>query len=571
MGLIPMASRRTIAFVVAAILAAAGGAEAQYARGVVRDSATGEPVAGAVVVLNDTAGKFMARTLADASGRFALIRSRGATSLHLVRIGYKPLDFALGASAPDSVLDIRMHQIAAALTAVTASGRRVCPGETGDMRALELWEQARAALLASVVTRETQPPRIRMHSFKRTFEPIRKRLVADTSSYKEMVVDRSFVAGRPAWAFASQGYMREHLGGEREYFAPDEEVLLDPSFAATHCLRLVSGKGDHAAHVGIGFDPIDDAERDTLVDVSGTLWLARTNPTLQALEFQYTNLERRADGSGGEIQFAQMPNGVPLIQRWTIHTMILAIDLERMPNGNYRRPPPRPHRTDVRILGYRESGGVVGFATWPDGREWNSGLPRIRGTVVDDSGRGVPRIAVWFFGSNDTVRTGADGQFTLPFVFPGLYYVLASDSLLATEGIARTVTTSVYLSKPEERVIELRLHPRSAVLPLVCPAKSYKPGTGVLLSRVVDSTGQPAARAKIEVAARQAFVAGDTVQRVLTQTGEAGADGRFVICGAALDQPIAVRATKNGETATVLLDKWTDDVVVLTLALKRGG
>jgi hypothetical protein len=51
-------------------------------------------------------------------------------------------------------------------------------------------------------------------------------------------------------------------------------------------------------------------------------------------------------------------------------------------------------------------------------------------------------------------------------------------------------------------------------------------------------------------------------------SGESGDDGRFVICGAALDQKLAVRATKNGKTASGAITAWKDDVLAMTLVLK---
>ena len=114
----------------------------------------------------------------------------------------------------------------------------------------------------------------------------------------------------------------------------------------------------------------------------------------------------------------------------------------------------------------------------------------------------------------------------------------------------------------------LTYHPRSEVLPYLCPAKAYKPGTGVLLATVTNANGTVAAGAHIDVETRQAIVVGDTVMRPRRSSGEAGDDGRFAICGAALNQPLLVRATKGAESAEALVEDWKDEVMVTTLVLK---
>jgi hypothetical protein len=555
-----------VALLVAAF-AATSPAPAQRVRGTLKDSLTSEPVIGAVITTSDSAGKFLARTVSDDSGQFSVYRMRGASKLHVVRIGFRPRDANFPVSDSDT-LAIRMSPIASLLAAVSSNGKRVCPGEKGNGAALDLWEQARAGLLAGVVSREAHPPRVRLRAFWRTFDPVRRRLIDDSAEVKDVVADRSYVAARPAWAFAAEGYMRENVDGSRDYYAPDDAVLLDPSFVETHCLRVVSGDAAHASQVGIQFEPVEGSGRDTLVDITGVLWLDRAKPSLRSFEFHYTNLESYAKGSGGEIRFTPMPNGAPMIDRWTIHSAILAIDEEPALNGLRRRLPPRPMRTNVRLLGRQDIGGEVAFIDWNDGTHWNADMPRFSGVVVDLNGARVAGARVWVRDSHDTTVTAADGTFLLPYVLPGKYVLVVSDSTLAGAGIARSIPQIVQLFGPGLTDTWLTIHPRSEVLELLCPAKSYKPGTGVFVAKVTTRDGRPAEGAHIDVSARQAIVAGDTVMQTRSSSGEAGADGRFVVCGAALNQPLSVRATKGDEAAVAGVDVWKDDVVAATLVLK---
>jgi hypothetical protein len=554
--------------VCAALVLASASAQAQRVRGTLTDSATREPVSGAVVTISDSTGRFLARVIGAQDGRYSAPLMPGARQMRIVRIGYRPYERALAAA--DSVVDIRMVVIPSVLAAVATQDRRVCTGETGAGDALALWEQARAGLLAAVVAREAHAPTIRMRSYVRTFEPVRRRVVEDSTDIKDLVVDRSYVAARPAWAFASQGYIREDLAANREYFAPDEAVLLDSSFADTHCLHLIGGRGPRQAQIGIAFEPRADASRDTLVDIAGALWLDRGKLALRTLEFTYTNLESDAKSSGGVIDFATMPNGAPMIVHWMIHFPILAISEETGPNGVRRSQVPRQARTadNVRVVAYRESGGEVGWALWSDGSLWHGPLPRVSGEITDLIGQPEKGMRVWLKDTRDTVTTDSTGAFALPYVFPGVYVVVASDSTLAAEGVSRIVAPTVGLFDPGDTRLSIRMHPRRDVLPLICPANSYKPGTGVLIAHTVQPDGAPAAGAKVEVTVRQLLVATDTVARAQTRSGEAGDDGRFVICGAPLTQAMRVRATKDGSEASVVVDQWKDEVAAIRLVLR---
>src|SRR5689334_5531342 len=95
-----------------AVSAAITPAHAQRVRGTLTDSSTGEPVSGAVISVLDSAGQFLARTIADDKGRYAAPRLRGSRALHIVRIGYRPADARLG---DDSTMDFRLAPIASRL------------------------------------------------------------------------------------------------------------------------------------------------------------------------------------------------------------------------------------------------------------------------------------------------------------------------------------------------------------------------------------------------------------------------------------------------------------------------
>lgn len=567
-----MRSRVVVAAI--ALLATTSPALAQRLRGTLTDSSTHEPIPGAVVSVSDSAGKFLARGVAGSDGHFDVPRFDGSKLVHVVRIGYRPIDAIVPAT--DDVLDLRMRQIASQLSVVTSSGKRVCPGETGNTQALDLWEQARTGFFASIVARDARPPNLRLRYFRVVRDPVRRRVADDTSWIKDLTGDQPFMAARSASAFDTDGYLIEHADGEREYFAPDESVLLDPAFAGSHCLRVVAADPPHAGQVGIGFEPVDP-ERDSLVDIHGTLWLDAKTLDLRTLDFEYTNVERVRDGIGGNVFFQSMPTGVPMIVRWTIHSPIIATDESSVsPEGVRHSLPPRPQRSRFRVLGYQLLGAEARRVNWSDGTSWLPRLSSIQGVVADLHGLVIEGARVWLSGMPDTVVTDSMGVFRLPRPMGGgLFTLLAADSVLAGGGINQTPAKTVLVTDDRSPTSDidadvLRMYPRADALRSICPSGKYVPGMGVAILRVVDTTGAQVIGARVEMETLQRVVAGDTLARPVRRAGESGINGTFVVCGAALDQPMTFRASHHGARGESGIARWTNDIMILPVVLRLG-
>ena len=563
---------RSVLIASACAVLAATPALAQRVRGSLTDSTTHEPIPGAVISIADSSGRFLARGVADAEGRFSVPRFDASSKVHIIRIGYRPIDALVPPN--DEPLQLRMVAIASRLAAVKTSGRRVCPGESGNSEALQLWEQVRTGFFASVVAREAQPPTLRLRFYRLERDPVLKHIDDDTAWTKDAIGDESFVAARSAAKFASEGYMSERTSGEREYFAPDETVLLDSAFAGAHCLRVTLDDRAHPSEIGIAFDPVD-AEREDVVDLRGTVWLDRKDLNLRTLDFEYTNLEKVKGGSGGSITFQLMPTGVPMIVRWMIHSPVIATEAEVNAAGVRRRLPPRPARNGFRVIAYQETGAEVRHAKWSDGTEWTPRQPAVTGLIADRRGLLLGGIRVWMFFGTDTVVTDSIGAFRLPRPLGGGYTLVAADSGMAAAGINQTLPKYVVVG--DERypttdidVDVLRLFPRADALRAACGEGNYVPGRGVVVVRVVDTTGTSVAGAHVDVETMQKIVAGDTVARPIHRSGDAGPDGRFIVCAAALDQPMTLRASYRDARGEKTLLKWTDELEALTITLRQG-
>jgi hypothetical protein len=507
------------------------------------------------------------RTIADDAGRYVLGRVPAGVVLNVVQIGYAPRRFAISGVA-DTTVNVVMQAIPSMLPTVATLSRRVCPGDKGNDQALDVWEQARAALLAGVISRQTRPPRVRLLSYSKEIEPVRRSVLETKREAKTLTVDRSYVAARPAWAFAAEGYMREDINGDRTFYAPDEETLVDPTFAGTHCLHVVTGDKMHRGQVGIAFEPTHDGDADSLVDIQGVLWLARGTRELASLEFSYTNLEPGTRGSGGDITFHATPNGAPMISRWSIRSTIVAVDLPNFSSFTAvkRRIPPRPDRINVRILGYREFGGEVASADWASGQRWYSDFPRITGIVVDSTGQRLAGARVWMSETSDTVTSNAAGEFELPRVFPGSYVVMASDSAWARMGVSRSSPRFTILRQGVESDMPIIVHSRRATLSALCGLQAFTPGTTVLTGRVFGSDGTPIDQPHLELWQGAAnILARGSPER----SGDAGGDGRFALCGLSASQPVLLRASKGRESTEFRVDAWRDDVLSVQLTLHR--
>ena len=123
---------------------------------------------------------------------------------------------------------------------------------------------------------------------------------------------RPFVASASAVEFARVGYMAENSLG-RTFFAPDADVLLDESFATSHCFRLAADDTSRRGQIGLAFTPAPGRGRDTLVDVAGVIWIDRATPALRSLEFLYTGLRhpRRLGARAGTSSFSRCRTEFP--------------------------------------------------------------------------------------------------------------------------------------------------------------------------------------------------------------------------------------------------------------------
>ena len=545
-----------VAWFLAVTMLAAVPLPAQRVHGTLRDTASAQPVLGAVLTLLDSAGRVLARTISDEHGQYSLPTGVGRRRVRAMRIGFQPLEVAV-AREDDVTLDIAMTRIPALLSSVKVSGRPLCPGSGDQGLAFSLWEQARAALLASVVAREAKPAAVRTLRYDRTLNPNDDRVRTQTQSRLEGKSSRPFLAFAEPSVFARAGYMKEDRGG-RTYYAPDADVLLDESFAVTHCFTLTIDR-EHPAQVGIAFTPAGGRGRDTLVDVNGVLWLDRDHPELRSLEFEYTGLEPVAStvNTGGILSFRTMSNGIVMIDWWSLRLPVLVpTATSNAPMSPYGAPASdlRSDRRNLRVHEVRQSGGELLSASWRDGTALTVEPARIVGHVLDKA-TSKPRagVVVRLDGTYEETKTDSSGAFLFTSVIPGKYTLTASDTLLSDIAGAREASRNVEVTRGDTVAVDLTVSPLRETVSRVCSGTPMPAGTAILIGTLLDSAGAPLRAVTVNARwlADVSALGDQAIARNSERTYQPDERGRFFMCGVARERPIRIRVAHADGSAVV--------------------
>ena len=130
-----------------ASLLLAEAAHGQIVRGVVVEVGSGTPVEGAMVILQDHAGKPLKRVLTDGNGEFIIDTDRpGPHFIRVDRIGYESLtteQFAVPVDGTYQRVAVPIHAVE--LVGIDVSGSRRCEVRPEEGRATaRVWEEAEA-------------------------------------------------------------------------------------------------------------------------------------------------------------------------------------------------------------------------------------------------------------------------------------------------------------------------------------------------------------------------------------------------------------------------------------------
>lgn len=279
----------------------------------------GAPAVRALVEAQRVGAPDVIRALSDESGRFSLgLSGPGRYAVRALRVGYRPTvlparDIAANESARLLITLgaelVRLGEVRIAADAVCADDWR------GDLATVSVWEEARKALQTAQLTAEQDGLSLTISSYQALasdagfIHPVTR-----TEYWQETNGVRPFESV-PDSVISAEGYAVARATGTI-FRAPDFDLLLAPSFATTHCMRLVPASEDKPGAVGLAFEPNRERRRP---DIEGVLWIDKETAVLRELEFRYTGVVGSAVGrQGGHVRFMRLSTGQWIVHAWEI-------------------------------------------------------------------------------------------------------------------------------------------------------------------------------------------------------------------------------------------------------------
>jgi hypothetical protein len=510
---------------------------AQEIFGAVRDSVTGAPVRGAVIMVLGANRQPIERRLTSSSGSFSVSTASGVY-LRVIRIAYLPFERRLNQLGA-SPLVITMVPAGRMIAEVSIRTNPTCPQRGDQRQALSLWSSATDALLAMVVATADSG-----HTGLMT-QIMFDRVMAQRGPTILRQSTRRVVTGnvlpiradRDPEEFVQSGYVTMRPGGAT-YYAPDPEILLDSSFAATHCLSMRGSPRGDTTRIGVAFSP--PYHRRSLPDIEGVLWLNRNPLSLHSLEFEYRAVPQVVLNmfAGGRMEFETLSDGVPVITSWQV----------RSPRLGYLRDG-RPLVAEV-----HETGGLIADGVLTDGTSWSAPLATLRGRVSNIvTNEPVPDAVVSLDSTDQRMTTDSVGRFFFDQLLPGPYVLRVRDSVAVhpvkvnedgnivpdsssvMQMVTRTATTDLNVQIGLTPFVETALPWRMPVLGCGLQTSERR---FVVIGVVVrpDSTPVP------DVPVRLSW--SDTTSGVVLETTvDARADegGGFIVCGIPSDRTLGSR------------------------------
>lgn len=226
-------------------------------------------------------------------------------------------------------VELRVASQRVILPDVVVVGRTLCGASSAsDAATMALWEEAQKAF--SLARETVLRHRLRFQSVERVYDLDKNGLVARERPSLEPSGLTSWPVRAPAIeSLAVHGFVTnlEDLVSGPTWFGPDPEVLLSELFLESHCFRTVpTDVGTPAGWVGLGFEPAPVPHKP---DIRGTIWIDRESAELRRLDFSYETMPSWAGPAtgGGRLEFAQLPGGLWIVQRWALRVPVPEVRL----------------------------------------------------------------------------------------------------------------------------------------------------------------------------------------------------------------------------------------------------
>ncbi|MBA3579017.1 MAG: carboxypeptidase regulatory-like domain-containing protein [Gemmatimonadaceae bacterium] len=303
------------------------------------DSTTVTPLGGALIALLDPAGAVAAEGITSENGYRTFFVTPGQYRVRVRRVGYRPFLSGPLELSRSRVLTVPVESQAVVLSTIVISSGTSCRSlrSAATQELGTVWGEATKALESSKLMVVDLVGVGRAWTYESTRRASSARAQSDTVRFT-VTSPRPFAALNPE-SLARGGYVFGDAQSGWDYFGPDETVLLAPSFARTHCFRLVRDRSEPGL-IGVAFEPVPGRRT---ADIAGIAWLDERTSELRRIVFRYVNaglISRH--GGGGETHFIRLRSGAWIISSWHLRAPIL---VER--------------RGAIQADGFMENGGGV--------------------------------------------------------------------------------------------------------------------------------------------------------------------------------------------------------------------
>jgi hypothetical protein len=532
-------------FFVASLLAIASTAQSQLVRGIVRDSASNFPLAGAVVTATDSVGSSVARTLTNERGEFRVDIS-GARTLRFINIGFRPRTIDVSSLGAGGAVSIAMGRLPTLLTPTRTIDQASCPASSDRAAAFALWDQARAVFLATVVSQEEHPAELLRLNYRKVIDRNGTRVRSMSVRSDSTSAARSFSAALDATAFLRDGFVFDS-GAVTVYHGPDAATLLDSMFITGYCYSIAARDDARPMQVGLRFEP--SSYRSGRTDIAGVAWIDTLARRVVDLTYDYKIPGRRPSpfNPGGRISFQTFPNGSTLIDRWSIQ-------FEEAPPATSAPSPAAELRAGPRVI--EETGGELADARWND-LAWIAHLGHVRGSVMRG---GVPaaHTVVRLIDTDYATMTDSSGFFAIDSLVPGPYTVAVVDADLITIGMVLNTDAQFVAVRDSTVTIQARAPSMNEYGLQLC--RFSRAGDPIVSGLVTD----PETRAGVQ-ATVAASMFSFTGERIPLETVKTDASGHFHICDLPNGRVVEFAATLRGEDptrTTRVLNKRVETVLI---------
>lgn len=482
-----MIARRFSALAPAVLVIWCATARAQIVRGVASERASGDLVAGVLVVLEHAAppsgiaraaggaltnerGEYAVR--APAPGRYVITAKR----IGVQRYRSEPFDLTAGETRR---ADIALDAVVYNLPTVVVSEAAFCVTRLDQLqRVAALWDEIRTALTATQLSLRDRLFQGQISRYVRELDPRSLRVLSESRAEMKGVLDRPFTS-LSGDSLSKVGYWRQMSDGTALYSAPDADVLLSDAFQRDHCYGIAIGGRDRRGLAGLTFEPTLSRP---VPEVRGTIWLDARTFELRLVEFRYTRIEPTpgSDRVGGEVHFARLKSGAWAVRRWFI----------RMPQyGRYAASPVgtegRMPSVIIRPAVYRllEEGGDVYAA----GLRLFERPAAVAGVVVDSAGRPFGGVTVRVGNAPFSALADSAGRFRLDSLPAGRFTLIAEHPSYAALGSAVT-DEEVELEEGATRQVTLRATGAAEIVERLCDGKPPQRRRATIRLTMLDST-----------------------------------------------------------------------------------